>query len=73
MSAPIFVILVIESALIAFTTLLLVQPPIIFKPPGGTQTGSSRFIIRLSGVFLLCVTFCWSIVVGAVLTLHGIV
>lgn len=61
--------LVVESALILLTSVLLVRPSLIFK----NQTSKVSQLAHTGGMVLLCVTFCWSVIVGCLLTLNSIV
>jgi hypothetical protein len=59
--------MLIELALIALTLLLLIQPARLFKP----NALKFRKAANWTGLILLCLTFCWSVVVGIVLTMNG--
>jgi hypothetical protein len=60
--------LLIQCALIVMTTTLLAQPRIIFSD----QSNKVRSIARGGGWVLLCITFCWSVVFGVILSLNAI-
>ena len=61
--------LFIEVCLIVLTSLLLMRPTLIFTNPALRVSEVSR----IGGMVLLCTTFCWSVVLGALLTLSSIV
>jgi hypothetical protein len=61
--------LVVEAALILLTSLLLVQPRLIFT----NQNTKISQLTQIGGGLFLCVTFCWSVVLGCLLTLNSIV
>lgn len=56
----------IEFALVFVTVFLLIQPRFAFA----TEARRARAMATISGYFLLCITFCWSVVVGCVLAIH---
>ncbi|OFZ70442.1 MAG: hypothetical protein A3K03_05825 [Bdellovibrionales bacterium RIFOXYD1_FULL_44_7] len=58
-------VMLIEFALIMLTCILLMQPTLIFAG----QSDRARSIARTGGLVFLCVTFCWSIILGCVFTL----
>ncbi len=58
----------VECMLIIVTTLLLSQPEFIFK----SATIRIQSMAKWGGVFLLCLTFCWSIVLGIILSVNGL-
>ena len=58
----------VEVILIVVTSTLLSQPRLLF-PAGAARL---RIAATWSGWMLLCLTFCWSVILGIVLTLHGI-
>lgn len=57
----------IETVLILATTLLLAQPEMVFSG----QAKRVRSLAKAGGLILLCLTFCWSVVLGAVITLYS--
>jgi hypothetical protein len=57
---------VIELALVSMTTFLLAQPEPLFHGLSGRVRGA----ITWAGMVALCVTFCWSVIVGCELALH---
>ncbi len=65
MSKHVLIAMVVESALIALTTTLLAQPEMVF------HGASARFraFAKASGTIFLCLTFCWSFILGCVLSL----
>ena len=68
MPKPLLFVMLIEIALVLLTTLLLIQPKGIFRAISGrTQT-----IAHWGGMFLLGLTFCWSIVFGVILSMNEI-
>lgn len=56
----------IEAAMIALTTFLLVQPEPVFRGVSIRIRGA----ITWAGLVSLCVTFCWSVIFGCVLAIH---
>ncbi len=56
----------IETALIAMTTFLLVQPEPVFHKLSSRVRGA----VTWAGLISLCVTFCWSVIFGCVLAIH---
>lgn len=56
----------VETAMIIVTLLLLNQPNIFlpFRSPR-VQTA-----LRAGGLIMLSLTFCWSVILGCVITLH---
>lgn len=60
--------LIIECLMIILTTVFLAQPQTIFN----NQSERAKSIVRIGGFFLLCLTFCWSVVFGTVLALNSI-
>lgn len=69
MSQSVVLVSMIEVALITLTTLLLIQPKSMFPSPSPTF----KSIANWCGMFLLCVTFCWSVVVGIILSLNDFI
>lgn len=57
--------LTVELGLIFVTTLFLTQPGFIFP----VRSDRTRIALTMSGYLLLCITFCWSVILGSVLTL----
>ncbi len=66
MPNTVFLSLVVESVFIVLTNLFLVQPKIIF----GQNSQKARPWLKWVGLVLLSITFCWSIVVGIVLSIN---
>lgn len=60
--------LLIESSLIALTALLLTRPKMIF--PNSSERG--RLATWVGGLICLCITFCWSVVLGCILALNEV-
>jgi hypothetical protein len=58
----------IEMGLIAVTLFFLVQPSLVFNK----LHERTRVALTVSGLVMLCVTFCWSVILGIILTLHRI-
>jgi hypothetical protein len=56
----------VEFFMILMTTVLLLQPRSIF----GAITPRMSSAAMGSGLILLCLTFCWSVIFGAVLALN---
>jgi hypothetical protein len=69
MSQSVILVSIVEMSLIFLTTFLLTQPKLIF----GKEPSLFRSFANWFGMFLLCVTFCWSVVVGIVFSLNNIV
>lgn len=67
MPKPVILAFIIESFLVMVTVALLVQPESVFRG----QTERIRSALRAGGYVFLCLTFCWSVVFGAVLTLNS--
>jgi len=61
-----FFVALIESALVAATTLLLSQPEFVFDG----QSSRFRGLARAGGWICLCLLFCWSVILGGVLAIH---
>ena len=66
MSQQLVVSFLFECLLVFFTILLLVQPRLIFRP----KSDQPSSFLTMSGLFLLCITFCWSVVFGCVVAIH---
>ncbi|MEK7691543.1 MAG: hypothetical protein AAB425_11045 [Bdellovibrionota bacterium] len=60
----------VECFFVTTTAFLLVQPGNVFSTP--PAEGPSK-TVTLLGTVLLGVTFCWSIVVGSLLALRGLI
>lgn len=60
--------LIIETALILLTLLLLTQPKLMF----GTQSARIRSMANAGGMILLCLTFIWSVIFGCVLAINRV-
>lgn len=58
--------ILIESALIVLTTFLLTQPEVVFRGVSARLRSATTF----AGLITLCVTFCWSVIFGCILTIH---
>jgi hypothetical protein len=58
---------VVEFFMILLTSILLLQPRSMFRSSASWMTG----IATTTGMVMLCLTFCWSVVLGAVLAMHG--
>jgi hypothetical protein len=63
MSKQLIFSMALEFWLVFLTIVLLTQPSFIFR---GNQ-GKQRLSLTMSGMFMLCVTFCWSVVLGCVI------
>ena len=59
---------VIEAVLVLTSCFLVVQPESVFS---GTSQGTRR-LANYAGMLALCVTFCWSVIFGIVLTLNNL-
>ena len=60
--------LMIEFGLMLSTLFFLIQPNFIFK----RIHERTRIALTMSGLIMLCVTFCWSVIFGCILTLHRV-
>ena len=60
--------LLIEAVLVGLSTVLLVQPKMMFEG----QTSTFKSVAKGSGFVILCLTFCWSVFLGAILALNAI-
>jgi len=60
MPRPVIFALMIETAFVVLTLVLLMQPVALFRPEAARMRAVGRFF----GWTMLCVTFCWSMVVG---------
>jgi integral membrane sensor domain MASE1 len=69
MTDSILMVLLIELAFIVVTVVFLIQPKVLFK----SESSRLRSIANWGGMILLCLTFCWSVIVGIVLSHHGII
>lgn len=73
LSRQILFSLVIEFWLVFVTVLLLAQPRFLGSFFGESANNErSRLRMTISGVFLLCVTFCWSVVFGCVIAFQRV-
>lgn len=66
MSKQLAISILIEGCLLFSTLLLLIQPRLFFN----LESEKTRQVLTMSGLFLLCITFCWSVIFGCVLALH---
>jgi hypothetical protein len=55
-----------ESALVVTSAILLVQPRPLLEL--GSET--ARRLATMSGMFFLCVTFVWSVILGCILAMR---
>ena len=60
----------IEVGLILFTTYLLILPRALTPEGMSDRLRQSAYYM---GVLFLAITFAWSVILGSVLTLHGVV
>ena len=67
MSEQVAIAMFMESLLVSVTALLLLQPKAVFTSPKAMK------VATWSGLVLLCITFCWSVVVGCILYLNQMV
>jgi hypothetical protein len=58
----------LESVFIFITTLALTQPKFLFR----MTSPALQNLVNWVGMFLLCATFCWSVVLGIVLSMNDI-
>ncbi len=68
MPHSVLIVLGIESVLVFMTAFFLVQPDVLFR----LASQKIRTVVRWSGMLLLCLTFCWSVIVGIILSLNGL-
>jgi hypothetical protein len=66
MPKQVVVSLWIEIAMITVTMILLVQPRMFFP----FRSTRARLIGNWGGMMLLCMTFCWSVILGCILALN---
>ncbi|MDR3607199.1 MAG: hypothetical protein P4M08_07460 [Oligoflexia bacterium] len=57
----------IEVAMILVTLALLDVPNIVLP----VRSAGARSTLRVTGMIMLCLTFCWSVVLGCVLALNS--
>lgn len=69
MPNSVFFSVAVELGLISFTSLVLTQPNFLIQ----VESKRGRSATAVIGGFFLCVTFCWSVVLGIVLYIHDIV
>jgi integral membrane sensor domain MASE1 len=62
-------VLMVEIILIVFTTILMAQPKKVFP----SKSEKLRSFAHWVGMLLLCLTFCWSIVLGIVLATNDMI
>jgi hypothetical protein len=78
MPSSVIIAFCVESTLIALTIVMWLQPAFLFRqrkgPGGGAAHGHSkqRLLLRWAAVFLLGLTFLWSVLFGIVLSIHEI-
>ncbi len=68
MLSPVSIVLVVEAVAVSLTSVFLLQPKFLFRR-GAAQ---SRSGVRWVGMAFLCFTFCWSVIVGIVLTMNDV-
>jgi hypothetical protein len=56
----------VEALLIVLTNLFLIKPAFLFR----TENHRKSKVGRWGGLFFLCITFLWSVVVGMVMSLN---
>jgi len=69
MSRNLVYAVLIQLGLIVVTSILLAQPAMMF--PAGSER--MRSFMKAGGWLFLCVTFCWSVVVGCLLSLDVLI
>lgn len=69
---PVLFAWAIEVLFLAGAWLFLVRPRMIFGARADAVTGPWATIFRGIGFFAACALFCWSIILGALLLLHGV-
>lgn len=57
---------VLEGWLMILTVLMLTQPSFLFR----FKSDQARNTVTISGALLLCLTFCWSVVLGCMIAFH---
>ena len=67
MPRQVFFAMAVEAVLILLTTFMLTQPGLIF----GARSERTRSLLTMCGLIFLCVTFCWSVVLGCTLTVNS--
>lgn len=65
---PVIFALLVECVLILFTLLMLIQPKFAFHRVPDRVTKMAM----TSGLVLLCLTFCWSVICGMLFTLYQV-
>lgn len=66
MPKQIMITAAIEGTLIFLTTFLLTQPTGFFK----TTSEKAKTLATYSGLIFLCITFCWSVILGCLVALR---
>lgn len=66
MSKQMLFALVLECWLMLLTILMLTQPSFLFR----FKSDQAQNAVTISGFFLLCLTFCWSVVLGCMFAFH---
>jgi hypothetical protein len=61
-------VLVVEAVLIVLTTFCFLRPQALLR----LKTNHLNKFFRWSGIFLLILTFCWSIIFGIVLGMNDL-
>jgi hypothetical protein len=67
LSHQIFVAVFIELVMIFLTLLLLDVPNLAFR----FRSPGAQSAVRGAGMIMLCLTFCWSVILGCVLALNS--
>ncbi len=57
--------ILIESTLVAITVIFLVQPKFILN----VSSEKIQKVFTVTGLVLLCITFCWSFILGCILAI----
>lgn len=66
MSKQMIFALVVEGWLVLLTLLMLMQPSFVFQ----FKSDQAQRVVTVFGLFLLSVTFCWSVVFGCLIALN---
>ncbi len=61
-------VFLMEAVLVLSTTLLLIQPKFIFRTDAQWLKNLGQWV----AMFLLCLTFCWSVILGIALGVSGL-
>lgn len=65
-SKQIILAIAVQAMLLFITTILLIQPRLLI----GELTARARSIAFSCGIVFFCLSFCWSVILGSLWTLH---